>query len=299
MNLSELLQEESNRNQAIAILKEAGIIIRTPEEDTAFQTRIKQATLDTEMPAKTRELYDKLDADIKATFGVDKAPNEKTYDYLKRVGAATVGELTESKTKIEQLSDAAQGTEKLQAKLREKETEFANRYKTLEEKLQQVENEKGLALKSNLFQQATGDFYAKLPKDKLPAFFDEYDQTFRESLINNSLVIEEDGKKLLVLKDEAGNPKRGADYSYVTPATMVQQKYGNLIQVEQPANQGGSGSQAKYGEGGVVLSRKPQSKADVMELLGQAGKVKGTKEYDQAYAQVISAHPDLPYTHEK
>lgn len=77
------------REDVLTIVKGEGLVFRTKDEETEFlsnyEKNIIPGKVDAEIGKKVGEVHNRYDADIFEATGLKKGPNEKTYEFNKRV----------------------------------------------------------------------------------------------------------------------------------------------------------------------------------------------------------------------
>ena len=256
---------------------------------------------------KTKEIYDRLDADILEASGIAKNGSEKTYDYAKRV-ARELSEKAKSKkdlkAKIENLESEKARLEKVisENKGNEETTKELERVKAERENfknLYTVEKEAKESLKSEYDSKLTG---VKIDSELSKAtagvkFKKEYNEAAAKMILSNVLNelktgykhdFTEDGK-MLFLDPESGLPlyNKENQLNPFTASDLVMQKLKELDVLCTGRTQGGGGTNPqnpKGGGGGLSIDlsgAKTQFEAAAIltkELVGRGYRI-GTEEF--------------------
>lgn len=239
------LATEIEKNPEIATaateaLTKKGFVVRDKASDTTFLDNYKKDVIEKEIPKEIAKVHSLYDQDIKATFGVDRNQDEKSYDYMKRAASA---KLTDLNAKIEGYEKTIREKGDPTGVLQKKIDEIENRAKTTiegyEAKIKSLQGDNEKATKNILLTQ----YYAELAKTftkQLPAMFDKLSKMTLDSVLSQSVL--KDGK--LYLSDGTGGIKKDASFKEITVADYLKVEFKDVIDVKR--EQGGAGS----GKGG-------------------------------------------------
>jgi len=268
-------------------------------------------------------VYGDLDKDIAETFGMEKKPGEKTYDYVKRVGRETteqIGSLSEQAEKIkdiqaerdklesqlkdgkgddalkQKLRDAEQKVENLQKKYQTEKTEWEKKQQELSNKVSQIHittefdrAASGLQFKPE-FDDETKQGLIELARHRV---LQKYKPDFKEGEDGKTkMVFRKPDGELLLNQEKGLNPMEANDL-------MVKELQPYLGKPQQ-----GGGSKPPQGKKTVdlpdVSSAKSQVEADeiIIKSLLSRGLTRGSKEFDEKRKEIRSEAnvSELPIT---
>ena len=272
------------------------------------QTAISEA-----IAAKTREMWDQLDADIKEVFGKDKPREIKSWELLKQT-------LTEAKEQAGHTGELQQQLESLKAEKQELEQQVmsgdkSGALKTQMEKLEQQIRDRDNQLEAlrSQVEEKENEYKTQLEqeRDKLERFEfekhidsalsgvkfrDEIPENIRESYIRQAKEevlskydrdwIEQDGKRIPVFRDEKGNivtnPKNLQEP--YKPQELFMQQIKDVL-----ADDGKGGTGTKPGAGGgsngrsVAVNGRPRTKSEATTMIRDALMQQGIAADSQEY----------------
>jgi peptidyl-tRNA hydrolase len=231
-----------DKEQAIEFLKQEGLEVLTKDDiEKTVQERVK-----------SREFEIKLgiENDVKALVGIDKNPNEKTHEYIKR----TFNDLKEKST-----ANVNKTVEEVQKAFFEKETALKN-------ELEEYKNKVEVSKKESIFDK---EFNQLQIDDNIDRELIElkYEKVKRELL--NKVKI--DGNNIFILKED-GDFERDKDdnMQIVTLQKRLAKELGKYLKKENPAN--GTGKKPIDGQPSAssdvekyVLSKSPKSDAEILK----------------------------------
>jgi predicted RNase H-like nuclease (RuvC/YqgF family) len=239
---------------------------------------------------KISEVHSRYDEDIFAVTGLKKKPDEKTYDFNKRVLADLKAkadkhpeleqEIASLKEKVGKNADA-----KILADLENVRSEFAT-FKTAKEKeLEDLRKETELSKKRSLIEAEINAFEFD------PTIKESVLKVFRETTINALLNGSEFRDGQLVFLDDKGNPLRNQakNLAAYTANEIVAERMKDVIKQKRiitgPPKPGDPPIQPKS------IPDTVKTKVELSDYLLKEGLKRGSKEYDEAYAQMSA---DLP-----
>ena len=268
----------------------AKFVIRTPEEEQTFLENYRSSEVEKALGTKISEVHTRYDDDIFAVTGLKKKPEEKTYEFNKRVLSELKGKgekAAEYEAEIVRLNEAVKkgGGEKLAADLENVRNEYA-KFKTEKE----IEFEK---LKKD-----NADFKKRTKLDsKLNAF--EFDTSIPESVrkvviaqqIEALLSISDLQNDELIFLDEKGAPLRNKDNNLApyTAEEILSERLKDIIKKKRtlPGTKVPDASRKTN----MNLPEGVKTKVQLGDWLIKEGIKRGTKEYDEAFAELGEGLP--------
>jgi hypothetical protein len=265
-------------------------VFQDKTEHAAYLDRVKKDVIEKELPAKVSEIYGAIDKDIKETYGVDRETNEKTYDYLKRVGKMKLSDLEKSSLKIKELEKAiADGDQSgaLKKKLEDEEARFKLEIRKRDEKIGELEKKTQVTSKTADVKLLYGDLKKSFVK-QLPPMFGRAETAALDEAINNSTI--KDGK--LYMTNSDGSIRKDSSYNEITVEDFLKVEFKDVIETKNP--KGGAGSGGGNGGGGGVdpkemkpdnfpMKAELKTRGDLMEYMETLGLKRGSKQYDDIY----------------
>lgn len=294
VNQEELIKDlETPEYQKIVTesLKKKEYAIYTKDEHTAFQDRFKQNVIETEIAPKIKEVHDRYDKDTKELFGVDRNPEEKSYDYLKRAASVHLTKIKDLEEKIK----AGDPTGALQKQLDETNAKYQRAIQEKDQEINNLRGEKTRTEKASAVMTIYADVKSKFKKT-LPPLFGQAEKTILDGVIESAVL--KDGK--YYVGDGKGNPVLDKGFSPVLISDHLAEQFKELIEVT-PAGGGGSGG-GKPGEkldlskitvDNFLMPEGKKTKADVMDYLTEVGIPKGTPLYNKIYAKYAKDLPNV------
>lgn len=302
------------------------IIIANPILSTLTEDQIKAIESlssndeNAAIAVKTREIWDSVDADIKAVTGEDKPTNTKSYDHLKSVlggfkeKAANsielekqIGVLKTEKTNLEKTIKEGGNDSALKAELKKLEQSIADKESTIE-KLRndftvkenefagkiKAEEQKNIDLKfdTNFATALQGvKFKANIPQVAIDAVISAAKATAKTKGTPEFQSI--DGKEKIIFRDQNNmiitNPKNlqnplTADELFLEAISEV---------IDSGKAQKGAGSGAGGGEGGgstftLSASNKVEADRQIREHLNTEGIKPGTAAFQEKYSEIYN-----------
>jgi hypothetical protein len=276
-------------------------IVRTEAEEKTFLENYGKKIEEEVIPGKISELHTRYDDDIFSVTGMKKNPTEKTYEFTKRV-------LAEFKTKAEKTSVLEKEIADLKKQIADgtgdKKTladlEAVQRaYKELEDtKTKEVENVKTefekYRVQSDIIAATTGlQFKKQIPEAAVKSLMNQVigDLT--------SIASRQDGK-LVFMKD--GVPMRNP-HNALNPYTadeLLKERLKDVLDINRKVENGPGVSNEilkEYDKSGkitkiaLVIPDSVRTKEDLSKFLVSQKLLRGSQEYDAAYAEYSPALP--------
>ena len=307
-----LTTELLNANAATAAL--------TDEQKTAIVEMSKNDET-TVIGQKTGEIYGGLDADILAASGIAKNGTEKTYDYAKRVigeiksqaGNAAelqtkVSNLEKEKTRLEGIISKGGADAETKRQLEQAKTDLANvqsQYATLKKDFDtaKVEHEKamfGVKIDGEFAKATSGiKFKADLPASVTSVLLQQAINKVKG--MNPEYIDDGNGGKVLAFMENGAVKRNPAtNLQPYTAAELVAAELKTMGVLEEGRQQNGAGSQGgngRSGSGGTVDISGARTQDEAHEIIAKqlmaAGKINGSKEFDEAMKEAWKANHDV------
>lgn len=266
------------------------------------------------------EIYGGLDNDILSASGIAKNGTEKTYDYAKRVigeikGQAAqvttlqsqITELTNEKTRLQGIIDNGGADEETKRQLTQTKADLENVRKQYNELKTNYDNEKTEHEKTLFnvkldgeFRTATNGlkFKADLPESARGVLLEQ--AIAKVKGMNPEYIDNGAGGKVLGFMENGAvmrNPNNAL--RPYTAAELIARELTNMGVLDTGRQQQGAGSQQQGGGGGGATldfsGAKSQSEAQdiISNHLMQQGKIKGTKDFQEAMSQIWKDNADV------
>ena len=255
------------------------------------------------MKSRIGKLHGDYDKDILGVTGIEKLPNEKTYDYNKRVLAnykttienqsqqiAEINKYKEKVSELEGLIASGKGSEAISQKLKDAEGRLDQLQSKYDSDKQSWESEKGEYQSKITNIQIETQFEKALSGIK---FKSGYSDKVRNSLISDAKRnilssakpdwVEEDGKKIMVFRNEKGDILRNKN-NMMNPYTASELLYDQLKDELETKPQVGVGTKPSETSNSDIIDlagAKTQEVADdiIIKHLMQIGLTRGTKKF--------------------
>lgn len=284
------------KEEIIAFIKEKGgsdgdFIVRGKEEETTYLENFKTAEVEKAIGPRISEVHSRYDEDILGVTGLKKKPDEKTYDFNKRLLADLKAkadklptfeqEIASLKEKVGKNADA-----KILADLENVRTEFAT-FKTAKEKeLEDLRKETEVSRKKALIESEINAYEFD------PSIKENVLKVYKETVINGLISGSEFRDGQLVFLDDKGNPLRNTanNLAAYTPAEIVGERLKDVIKQKRVI-----GGPPKPGEPKGTPRSIPdtvKTKVELADHLMKEGLKRGSKEYDEAYLEMSKDLPD-------
>lgn len=305
-----LTTELLNANAATAAL--------TDEQKTAIVEMSKNDET-TVIGQKTGEIYGGLDADILAASGIAKNGTEKTYDYAKRVigeiksqaGNAAelqtkVSDLEKEKTRLEGIIAKGGADAETKRQLEQAKTDLANvqsQYATLKKDYDtaKAEHEKamfGVKIDGEFAKATSGiKFKADLPANVTSVLLQQAINKVKG--MNPEYIDDGNGGKVLAFMENGAVKRNPAtNLQPYTAAELVAAELKTMGVLEEGRKQTGSGTTGTgTGTGNAVDISGARTQNEAHEIIAKqlmaAGKINGSKEFDDAMAEAWKANHDV------
>lgn len=267
------------------------------------------------------EIYGGLDSDILSASGIAKNGTEKTYDYAKRVigeikGQAAqvttlqsqITELTNEKTRLQGIIDNGGADEETKRQLTQTKADLENVRNQYNELKTNYDNEKAEHEKTLFnvkldgeFRTATNGlkFKADLPESARGVLLEQ--AIAKVKGMNPEYIDNGAGGKVLGFMENGAvmrNPNNAL--RPYTAAELIARELTNMGVLDTGRQQQGAGSQQQQGGGGGGATldfsgAKTQSEAQdiISNHLMQQGKIKGTKDFQEAMSQIWKDNADV------
>lgn len=257
--------------------------VQDKAEHVAYLDRYKSDIMEKELPNKVKSIYDGLDKDIKELFGVDRDPNEKTYDYLKRVGGS---KLADSAKKIQELETAiasGKGSEAMAARLEQEQAKYKKTIGELNSKVETLERENRTTGKSAEVKLIFGGIERSFVKTLPPMFVRAKNAALDEAV---TLSTYKDGK--LYMTNVDGSIRKDNNFAEITVEDFLKAEFKDVIEKQQ--KQGGAGSPPKNDDGTLVdpskltvenfpMQANIKKKGELTDYMLSLGLKQGSKEF--------------------
>lgn len=308
------------------IKQQAALQSLTDEQVKAIATlsaNDEQQVLSEAIANKTREMWDRLDADLKEVFGVDKPREVKSWELLKQT-------LTEAKEKAGKASEYEQALNKLkgektvleeQLKSGDKSGMLSGRIEKLEQQIKDRDTQldalkRQVQEKENEYKQQIEQERDKLDRFEFERHIDsaltgvkfkaEIPDTIRETYIKTAKEqvlsqykrdwMEKDGNRIPIFRDDQGNivtnPKNLQE-PYKPQELFLQQ----IKDVLADDAKGGAGTKAN-GEGrqgkSVAIAGTPRTKSEATDMIRQSLMAEGiAADSDEYHARMKEAYSEM------
>jgi len=282
----------------------------------------EQSAVNEAIATKTREMWDRLDADIKQVFGKDKPREVKSWELLKQT-------LTEAKVQAEKASEIEGNLSKLQAekKLLEDQLKDGDKSGLLSGRIEKLEqqikdrDQQLEALKSQV-QEKENEYKTQLEqeRDKLDRFeFEkhidsalqgvqfkaEIPESIRETYIRTAKEkvlsqykrdwMERDGQRIPIFRDDQGN--------IVTNPKNLQEPFKPqelfLTEIKDVLNEGSKGSGGTKPTGAsqgksVAITGNPRTKSEATQLIRESLMKQGiAADSDEYHTKMQQAYSEM------
>lgn len=278
------------KEEITAFIKEKGgnpdeFIIRTSEEEKTYLDNFKTAEIEKAIAPKISEVHSRYDEDILSVTGLKKKPDEKTYDFNKRVLAelkAKADKLPDYETEIASLKEKVgkNADAKILADLENVRAEFASFKTAKESEIEKLRNETELSRKRAMIEAEMNGF--------------EYDtsikegvlKVFKDTAVNALLQSSEFRDGELVFLDDKGNPLRNqaTNLKPYTANEIIAERLKDIIKQKRvlpgPPNPGDPKLPPK------TVPDSVKTKVQLSQYLMGEGMKRGSKEYDDAFSEL-------------
>jgi hypothetical protein len=270
--------------------KPDGFVIRTSDEDATYLENFKAAEIEKALEPKVNEAYSNIDTVLSGVTGIKKIPNEKTSIYAKRIledlkakadkHPELEQEIASLREKVGKNADA-----KLLADLENVRAEFAAFKTAKETELEKLRKDTDLNERKAVIEAEVNSFVFD------PSIKDNVLKVYKQTIINELLQNSEKRDGQLVFLDDKGNPLRNQakNLATYTANEIVAERMKDVI--KQKRTIPGPPSPGDPTQPPKSLPDTVKTKVELSDHLLKEGLKRGTKEYDEAYAQLSV---DLP-----
>ena len=288
-----------DKTEALKYIETKGdskFIVRTEEEELTFLSNYGSKIEEEKIKPQISKIFNQYEDDLFSVTGIKKNPNEKTYEFAKRV-------LTEFKTKAEKTDvlekEIASLNEQIKNGTGDKKTladleAVQKAYTELQEsKTKEVEGLKKTAeqreVRYQLMSALTGYAYKK-------GISEPVRKAFVDQVISELTGIAELREGKLVFLDKAGNPMRNP-YNSLNPYSakeLMDERLKEIIEVGRKVD-GGPGikseivkeydKQGKLTKIALIIPDSVKTKEDLSKFLITQKLMRGSQEYHKAYAE--------------
>lgn len=275
----------SLKDEVIAGMQAEGRIIRTKEEEETFLTNYEKNTIpakvQAEIGAKVKAVHDQYDNDLFELTGEKKAPNEKTYDFMKR----KLAEMKAQKNGGDKDPVLADQIKELQAKLKERESYVApDEVNKLKQKF--FTEQIGFRLSASL-DQANIAVPAHITDEKQKKEFIETQKRFIKNDFLTRFTAKQDESGNIVFYDGEKLLTDAKTAAPLTESDLVKANYtGYFVPEKKPSGGAGSGGDGKTKDVDVNEASL-KTKAEVMTYLTKKGMVSGGADFNKEYMRII------------
>lgn len=254
-------------------------------EREGFLERYKTNIIETEIPQRVKSVHDQYDKDIKEVFGADRNQDEKSYDYLKRVGRAKVQEAETIRGEVAALKEQLKGGDPsgtLRAQLEAAEQRARVAIEEKEKEITTLRQTQSQAEK----QFAVNGVYANIRsqfKKELPPLFNRVEKSVLDDVIGNSAVKPVNGNNVLVMLNSDGTVRKDHSFKEITVEDYLKLEFKDLIDVKPAAGAGSHNPEPNLDvksmtaeEFGAYLTPDIDSKEKLMGKMRERGIAHGT-----------------------
>lgn len=262
--------------QKVETAPDAKFVIRTEEEERTFLDNYRESEVKKEVDPRVSEIYSRLDADILEVTGVRRSPQEKTYEYAKRVLGDANSKIKAFEQKITELSST--GNPKHDEKIKELESVIERIKEEKHKEIESLTREKiSFRTKSEI-----DKALAALQQD--PSVPDAARQALVDSRVSSLMgQAEWDGDKLVFKRD--GEVRRNKQsFEVLSAADILKEELSSILKVERRLPGAPITPDASKQQGVAVLPAHVTTKVQLTEYLLSQGLKRNSKEYTDAYA---------------
>lgn len=266
-------------------------IVRTTDEETTYLENFKTAEVEKAIAPKISEVHTRYDDDIFGVTGLKKKPDEKTYDFNKRILAELKSkadkshdfeqEIASLKEKVGKNADA-----KLLADLENVRKEFAEFKATKEGEIEKMRKETDQSRKRSIIEAEVNTFEFD------PTIKDNVLKVYKQTVVNELMDNSDWREGELVFLDDKGNPMRNKakNLAAYTANEIVGEKLKDVIKQKRVL-----GGPPKPGDPKEPIKTIPdtvKTKVELADYLMKEGMKRGSKDYDEAYLELSKDLPD-------
>lgn len=273
------------RDDVLTAVKSEGLVIRTKDEETEYlsnyEKNIIPSKVEAEIGKKVGEVHNRYDADIFEATGLKKGPNEKTYDFNKRV----LKELAEQakkgggdETLRDQLKAANDALKKYEGYVAPEEvdklkTSFFT--KEVNGRLSMAIDKHVIAMPAHITDDSAKQEYANGIREVIKSQFNS--RFTAKADADGNVTYYADGK--LVVDPKTAKP--------LSEAEIIERNFQAYFVPAKKAK-AGAGSGEGSGDGNDPTEAELKTKEDVMAFLKKKGLSSGSKEFTKEYSRIVT-----------
>lgn len=284
--VKEALQTPEIKTEVLNLIKADGFVIRSKDEDATYianhEKNVIPGLVSQQIGDKIKEVHDRYDQDIFDATGLKKDPNEKTYEFTKRV-LKNLKEQAEKagkdgdKVLRDQLNDlttklkgydgyvAPDEVNKIKSEYEKKEITF---------RVTSSLDKKPIAAPAHITDEKGKQAYAATQRNLLRT---DFMGRFTAKQNGDGKTVYYEGETLLT---------NTADASPMTEEQIIDKYYGSyFVPEKKPAGGAGSGASGGSGDPGEATLK---TKADVMTYLQDVKKlIVGGRDYNKEFQRIM------------
>ena len=265
-------------------LSETGFIVRQKEEEEEFLNRFK----DTKIKEYSRSLFESVEGTVGEVTGIQKNPDEKATDFLKRAMSEKLMTLKQIQEENEALKKGGDSSELYKKQLEQVQAEAAAKIEAANLKVSEYEK----AVFNSKIEAATGVKISELRasyNQDLPAdLVKNYEFGITQKLKSLDVRADESGRLLVY---ENGMPKVDEHFKQIDVNTYLENELKPLLGNKQVAGAGTkvSKSGSYKTEGGKVVDfAGVTNKTELMNAIQKAGLRQFTGDFDLAWSEGLN-----------
>lgn len=260
-------------------------IIRTTDEETTYLENFKTAEVEKAISPKISEVHTRYDEDIFGVTGLRKKPDEKTYDFNKRILAELKSkadktsvfeqEIASLKEKVGKNADA-----KLLADLENTQREFADFKTAKEAEIEKMRKENDQSKKRSVIEAELNTFEFD------PTIKENVLKVYKQTVVNELMENSEYREGSLVFLDDKGNPMRNKanNLAAYTANEIVAERLKDVVKQKRVIP--GAPPLGDPKGNPRVVPDSVKTKVELADHLMKEGLKRGSKEYDEAYLEL-------------
>ena len=290
MDPNEIIENEETFTAVLNAAKEKGYNIRTADEETTYKERLAKQIEDEKISPRLKQVASDIERDVFESTGIEKNPNEKYYEYLKRAGKTL-------KEQFETVKAGQKDPAEFEAKFKELENNYRKSLQEKEAAYQELSGKVTMAEKSSLINGVYGEMKANFDKSVSgTGIFKKYEADTLNEIAKNSAIVEDGGKKVLVATDSDGNPLKDGNLNYIPVDKVLKERFKEAMpegKTQTGAGTGKSGETVKGKESGIVRPANVDTKMKAAVYLREnyPDLKMGTKEHSTAWRELTEGLP--------
>lgn len=226
-------------------LSKQKFVIRDEATEKTFLENYAKNYEETTIKSKIAAVHGQYEKDIAEVFpDFKRNEQESTYDALKRIGKAKVGEYSKKIQDLEEQIKKGDPTGALSKKLEETEARAKEAIDKLNKELGEYKQKTTLSERQNAVTTIYGDLKQSFNKVK-PALFERTEKAILDEAMANSGPYEHGGKTVLVMLNPDGSPRKDAMFNPILVSDWLKNEFKDVIDPKYV--QGGGGSNPKPG----------------------------------------------------